>query len=58
MKPKADIIARLIELEDLIVQLDCTFADLATSERKGYLSRDAAKVRAEAERIRVTRRQG
>jgi hypothetical protein len=58
MKPKVDIATRLAELEDLIVQLDCTFADLATSERNGYLSHDVAKVHAEAERIRVARRQG
>lgn len=49
---------RPTELEDLIVQLDCTLADLESSRRKGYLSRDLARLRTKADRIRVERRQG
>ncbi|MEP2085059.1 MAG: hypothetical protein ABJP87_04455 [Bauldia litoralis] len=46
---------RIKELEDLILQLDSTFADIETARRKGYLRRDMPKLRAEADRIRKER---
>ena len=47
---------RLRELEDLILQLDSTFADLETAKRKGYLTRDLPRLRQEANRINAERR--
>jgi hypothetical protein len=44
------------ELEDLIVQLDCTLADMETAKRKGYLRRDLATLREEANRIWTKRK--
>ena len=49
--------SRLVELEDLILQLDSTFADLESARRKGYLRRDLPRLRAEADRIRQERRE-
>jgi len=48
---------RSVELEDLILQLDGTFADLDAARRKGYLRRDLPRLRAEADRIRQERRE-
>lgn len=48
---------RLVELEDLIIQLDSTFADIVAARRWGYLRRDLPKLRAEADRIRAKRRE-
>jgi hypothetical protein len=42
-------------LEDLIMQLDSTFSDIESSHTKGYLSRDMAVLRKEADRIRDSR---
>ena len=42
---------RIAELESLIVQLDATFSDMAAARRKGYLRRDLALLRAEADKI-------
>lgn len=53
---ETDLTARLIELEDLILQLDSTFADLEAAAHKGYLLRDLPRLRAEADRIREKRR--
>lgn len=47
---------RIAELEDLILQLDATLADLEASQRKGYLIRDRKRLRAEADRIYAARR--
>jgi hypothetical protein len=47
---------RIAELEDLILQLDATLADLESSKRKGYLVRDQKRLRAEADRIYAARR--
>ena len=47
---------RITELEDLILQLDATLADLESSKRKGYLVRDQQRLRAEADRIYAARR--
>ena len=47
----------LVDLEDLIIQLDSTFADLESSRRKGYLSRDLKRLREEADRIHAKRRE-
>ena len=47
--------ARIVELEDLILQLDSTFADLPVADRKGYLRRDLPRLHAEADRIRQER---
>lgn len=52
-----DLAARVAELEDLILQLDSTFADLDTARRKGYLRSDLPRLRAEADRIRQKRRE-
>ncbi len=49
--------ARIVELEDLILQLDSTFADLPVADRKGYLRRDLPRLHAEADRIRQERRE-
>lgn len=49
---------RIIGLEDLILQLDSTFADIETARRKGYLRRDMPKLRAAADRIRKQRTGG
>jgi hypothetical protein len=49
---------RLVELEDLIIQLDSTLADLESSRRKGYLTRDLKRLRAEAGHIHARRREG
>lgn len=43
-------------LEDLILQLDSTLADMEAAKRKGYLQRDLPVLRATAERIRRQRR--
>jgi len=51
------ITERIVELEDLILQLDSTFADLPVADRKGYLRRDLPRLRAEADRIRKERRE-
>lgn len=48
---------RIVELEDLILQLDSTFADLDAARRKGYLRRDLPRLRTEADRIRKERRE-
>lgn len=48
---------RIVELEDLILQLDSTFADLPVADRKGYLRRDLPRLRTEADRIRKERRE-
>ena len=53
----ADLNARVIELEDLILQLDSTFADLDAARSKGYLRRDMPRLRAEADLIRQKRRE-
>jgi hypothetical protein len=45
-------IDRIVEFEDLIFQLDSTFADLDAARRKGYLRRDLPRLRAEADRMR------
>lgn len=47
---------RIAELEDLVLQLDATLADLEVSKRKGYLIRDQQRLRAEADRIYAARR--
>ena len=52
-----DLTARIAELEDLILQLDSTFADIETARRKGYLQRDMPRLRAEADRIRAEHRE-
>jgi hypothetical protein len=57
MKTQAQLAARLIELEDLILQLDSTFADIETARRKGYMARDMPRLRAEADHIRQERRE-
>jgi len=49
--------SRIVELEDLILQLDATFADIDAARRKGYLARDLPRLRTEADRIRQQRRQ-
>lgn len=49
---------RLALLEDLIIQLDSTLADLESSRRKGYLARDLKRLREEADRIHAKRREG
>ena len=49
--------ARLTELEDLILQLDSTFADIDVARRKGYLRRDLPKLRAAADHIRSDRKE-
>lgn len=54
---RADPAIRVVELEDLILQLDSTFADLDVARRKGYLQRDMPRLRAEADRIRAERRE-
>ena len=46
---------RIVELEDLILQLDSTFADRDAARRKEYLRRDLPRLRAEADRIRNER---
>lgn len=51
------LVIRIVELEDLILQLDGTFADIETARRKGYLRRDLPKLHAEADRIRDKRRE-
>lgn len=51
------ITERIVELEDLILQLDSTFADLGAARRKGSLRRDLPRLRAEADRIRRDRRE-
>mgnify|MGYP001248686561 CR=1 FL=1 len=48
---------RIVELEDLVLQLDSTFADLDAARRKGYLRRDLPRLRAEADRIHKERRE-
>ena len=53
----ADFRTRIAELEDLILQLDSTFADIETARRKGYLRRDMPRLRAEADRIRAEHRE-
>lgn len=53
---RTDLTARVVELEDLILQLDSTFADLDAARRKGYLRRDLPRLRVEAGRIRQKRR--
>lgn len=50
-----DDAARLTRLEDLILQLDSTFADLEAAKRKGYLTRDLPLLKAEADDIRRRR---
>lgn len=52
----ADLTARIVELEELILQLDSTFADFDAARRKGYLRREMPRLRAEADRIRQKRR--
>ena len=52
-----DLTARIAELEDLILQLDSTFADIETARRKGYLQRAMPRLRAEADRIRAEHRE-
>ncbi|MVA95648.1 hypothetical protein GN330_00065 [Nitratireductor sp. CAU 1489] len=52
-----DLTARIVELEELILQLDSPFADLDAARRKGYLRRDMPRLRAEADRIRQTRQE-
>ena len=47
---------RIAALESLIVQLDATFADMGAARRKGYLRRDLALLRAEADKILAARR--
>ena len=49
---------RIADLEILIVQLDATFADMEAARRKGYLTRDLAVLRAEADKILDARRNG
>ncbi len=49
---------RIAELEDMILELDGTLADLDSSRRKGFLARDLKRLRAEADRIRAERRDG
>lgn len=48
---------RIEELEDLILQLDSTFADIETARHKGYMARDMPRLRAESDRIRRERRE-
>ena len=47
---------RIAALESLIVQLDATFAEMDAARRKGYLRRDLALLRAEADKILAVRR--
>jgi len=42
---------RIKELEDLILTLDSTFADLESARRKGYLTRDLPLLRKAANEI-------
>ena len=49
---------RIEELESLLLSLDSTFADVEVAKRKGYYTRDIARVRAEADRIYAKRRAG
>ena len=49
---------RIAELENLVVQLDATFSDMQAARRKGYLRRDLALLRAEADQILAGRRNG
>jgi hypothetical protein len=44
----SELARRVVELEDLILQLDSTFADLESAHRKEYLRRDLPRLRAEA----------
>lgn len=53
----ADLTARIVELENLILQLYSTFADLDAARRKGYLRRDTPRLRVEADRIRAKRKE-
>lgn len=46
----------LTELEDLILQLDSTLADIETAKRKGYHLRDTRKLRDFADRIHASRK--
>ena len=51
-----DDAARLAKLEDLILQLDSTLADIEAAKRKGYLTRDLPLLKAAADEIRTRRR--
>lgn len=44
------------ELEDLLISLDCTFADMCVAVEKGYLQRDLLRLREEVNRIYRERR--
>lgn len=46
---------RLKEYEDLLLQLDSTFADLEAAKRKGYLLRDLPILKRTADDIRRRR---
>ena len=46
----------LKRLEDLVLQLDATFADLSAAQRKGYLTRDLKLLRERADAIHKRRR--
>lgn len=47
---------RVDKLEELILSLAATFADMETAKRKGYLRRDLTLLRAEADNIFAKRR--
>lgn len=53
----ADLTAHVVEQEDLILQLDNTFADGNAARRRGYLRRGLPRLCAEADRIRSKRRE-